>query len=156
MKLILQNVNSASVKVLSDNNDIVKYELISKWTLIYFGVSKNTTDLDMEQAKNRIDRFVLKFENMRCFKNKDGRLDASLKDLSGEILLISNFTLFAGNKKWTKMDFSASGEYEKAQKIYDYFEQKLWEKFVVKSGIFGAMMQVESVNDGPVNYILEI
>jgi D-tyrosyl-tRNA(Tyr) deacylase len=93
---------------------------------------------------------------MRRLKNKDGRLDATLDDINWEILVVSNFTLYASNKNWTKMDFSASWEYGKAEKIYEYFVDKLKEKFVVKTWEFGAMMEVESINDGPVNYVMEI
>lgn len=156
MKLIIQNVYSASVKVIDDDLTFIKEERIWNWVLIYFGVSKKTTNLYFNEAENRINKFVEKFSRMRCLKNKDGRLDATLADINGEILVISNFTLYADNKKWTKMDFSASLEYGKAEIIYNYFVNKLKNSFVVKTGKFGWMMKVESINDGPVNYILEI
>ncbi|MCK9466854.1 MAG: D-aminoacyl-tRNA deacylase [Candidatus Absconditabacterales bacterium] len=156
MKLIIQNVSSASVKVLDDYGDIQKEEKINNGVLIYFGVSKKTTNLDFENATHKINKFVEKFFRMRWLKSEDGRLDATLVDLNGEILVISNFTLYADNKKGTKMDFSASGEYGKAEKIYNYFVDKLKENFIVKTGEFGGMMEVESVNDGPVNYVIEI
>ncbi len=157
MKLIIQNVDSAWVIVYSEEWIVKRKEEIGKWVLIYFWVSKKTTDeLWIDNAKFRIDKFVDKFIRMRWLKNSDWRLEATLGDIDWEILVISNFTLYADNKKWTKMDFSASGEYEKAEKIYNYFVDKLKENFVVKTWEFGGMMKVESVNDGPVNYVIEI
>jgi D-tyrosyl-tRNA(Tyr) deacylase len=156
MKLVVQNVESASVKVINDDWSIKKQEKINKGVLIYFWVSKKTTNLEFNIVKNSLDKFVDKFPRMRRLKNKDGRLDATLDDVNWEILVVSNFTLYASNKNWTKMDFSASWEYGKAEKIYEYFVDKLKEKFVVKTWEFGAMMEVESINDGPVNYVMEI
>ncbi|HKL44232.1 MAG TPA: D-aminoacyl-tRNA deacylase [Candidatus Absconditabacterales bacterium] len=157
MKLVIQNVDKASVVVNSEEGIVKKKEEIGKGVLIYFGVSKNTTnELGMGNVELRIDKFVDKMQRMRWLKNNDGRLDATIGDIGGEILIVSNFTLYADNKKGTKMDFSASGEYEKAEIIYKYFVNKLKENFVVKTGEFGGMMKVESINDGPVNYVLEI
>ncbi len=156
MKLIIQNVDSALVIVNSEEWIVKKKEKIGKWVLIYFWVSKKTTNLELKDAETRINKFVEKFGRMRWLKNIDWRLDATLGDINWEILVISNFTLYADNKKWTKMDFSASGEYGKAEKIYEHFVDKLRENFVVKTWEFGGMMKVESINDGPVNYIMEI
>ena len=156
MKLIIQNVDSALVIVNSEEWIVKKKEKIGKWVLIYFWVSKKTTNLELKDAEIRINKFVEKFGRMRWLKNIDWRLDATLGDINWEILVISNFTLYADNKKWTKMDFSASGEYGKAEKIYEHFVDKLRENFVVKTWEFGGMMKVESINDGPVNYIMEI
>ncbi len=156
MRLIIQNVDSALVIVNNEEWKVNKKEEIGKWVLIYFWVSKNTTELWIDNAKSRINKFVEKFRRMRFLKNSDGRLDATVQDIAWEILVVSNFTLYARNKKWTKMDFSASGEYEKSKKIYEYFVKKLEENFVVKTWEFGGMMKVESINDGPVNYVIEI
>jgi D-tyrosyl-tRNA(Tyr) deacylase len=157
MKFIIQNVDSASVKVLNNDKSLKKEESIKKWVLIYFWVSKFTTNEETDSYKTRIDKFVDKLKRMRCLKNHEWRLEATLDDLSGELLVVSNFTLYGQNKKGTKMDFSASWAYVKAEIIYDYFLDKLKEFwFVVKSGEFGWMMKVESINDWPINYILEI
>lgn len=157
MKLIIQNVDSASVKVFNDDGSQQKKEKIWKWVLIYFWVSKITTSEDLTLTEQRIGKFVDKFQRMRWLKNDDGRLDATLKDIAWEVLVVSNFTLYADNKKWTKMDFSSSWEYERAKIVYDIFLNKLRELwFVVKSWEFGGMMKVESINDWPVNYVLEI
>jgi D-tyrosyl-tRNA(Tyr) deacylase len=142
---------------LNDDNTIKKEESIKKWVLIYFWVSKLTTSEDVDTYKNRIDKFVEKSTRMRWLKNEEWKLDATIDDIGGEVLVISNFTLYGQNKKGTKMDFSASWAYEKAEIIYDYFLAKMKEFwFVVRSGEFGWMMKVESVNDGPINYVLEI
>lgn len=156
MRLIIQNIDNSSVKIINDDWSLKKEEKIWKWVLIYFWVSKKTTNDNIEIAKNRINKFVEKFERMRWLKNYDWKLDANIIDLKWEILVISNFTLYADNKKWTKMDFSASWEYGKAEKIYECFVDKLRQKFVVKTWEFGGMMKVESINDWPVNYIIEI
>lgn len=157
MKLIIQNVDSASVEILNDDENQNKKESIWKWVLIYFWVSRNTTQWSLENVKMRIDKFVEKMQRMRWLKNDEWRLDATIHDIKWEILVVSNFTLYAGNKKGTKMDFSASGEYNQAKIIYDYFLEKLLDTWIsIKSGEFGWMMKVESINDGPINYILEI
>ena len=77
MKLIIQNVDSASVKVLNDDKTIKKTEFIKKWVLIYFWVSKVTTGENIDTYKNRINKFVEKSTRMRWLKNKDGKLDAT-------------------------------------------------------------------------------
>lgn len=156
MKLIIQNVDSASVKIINDDLTIKNEEKIWKWILIYFGVSKNTTNLDVLESEKRIDKFVDKFKRMRWMKNEEWRLEATIEDINWSILIISNFTLYGQNKKGTKMDFSASWEYGKAEKIYNYFVDVLKESFIVKTWEFGWMMKVDSINDGPINYILEI
>jgi len=156
MKLIIQNVDSASVKIINDDLSIKHEEKIWKWILIYFGVSKNTTNLDVLESEKRIDKFVDKFKRMRWMKNEKWRLEATIEDINWSILIISNFTLYGQNKKGTKMDFSASWEYGKAEKIYNYFVDALKESFIVKTWEFGWMMKVDSINDGPINYILEI
>lgn len=157
MKLLIQNVDSASVKVLNENKTVKKYEEIKKWILIYFWVSKLTTNEEYDTYKIRIDKFVEKATRMRRLKNEEGKLDATISDIVWEVLVISNFTLYGQNKKWTKMDFSASWAYEKAEIIYDYFLNKLKEFwFVVRAGEFWWMMKVESINDWPINYVLEI
>lgn len=156
MKLIIQNVDSASVKIINDDWSIKNEEKIWKWVLIYFWVSKNTTNVDFVQSKIRIDKFVDKLKRMRCLKNEDWKLESTIEDINWSILVISNFTLYGQSKKGTKMDFSASWEYGKAEKIYNYFVNVLKESFIVKTWEFGWMMKVGSINDGPVNYILEI
>ncbi len=157
MKLIIQNVDSASVEVFNDDGSQQKKEKIWKWVLIYFWVSKITTSEDLTLTEQRIGKFVDKFQMMRWLKDHDWRLNATINDIKWEILVVSNFTLYASNKKWTKMDFSQSGDYKKAEIVYEMFLKKLKESgFVVKSGEFGGMMKVESINDGPVNYVIEI
>ena len=94
---------------------------------------------------------------MRFLKDKESRLAATLWDIDWSILVISNFTLYGSYKNGTKIDFSLSGSYGPSKEIYDYFLSQLsntW--FVIKSGEFGWMMKVESINNGPINYILEI
>ena len=117
MKLVVQNVESALVKVVNDDWSIKKEEKINKGVLIYFWVSKKTTNLEFNIVKNSLDKFVDKFPRMRRLKNKDGRLDATLDDINWEILVVSNFTLYASNKNWTKMDFQLVENMEKPRKF---------------------------------------
>ena len=98
MKLIIQNVDSASVKIINDDWSIKNEEKIWKWVLIYFWVSKNTTNVDFVQSKIRIDKFVDKLKRMRCLKNEDWKLESTIEDINWSILVISNFTLYGQSK----------------------------------------------------------
>jgi D-tyrosyl-tRNA(Tyr) deacylase len=94
---------------------------------------------------------------MRWLKTSEGRLDATLHDVGGEIMVISNFTLYASNEKGTKMSFSQSAAAADAEPIYDYFVSQLKNAGrVVKTGKFGAIMEVSAVTLGPINYVWDV
>lgn len=153
MKLIIQDVDSASVKIV-EWEKIIREDKIQQGILIYFSVSKQDCE---SERKIRIDKFVEKLPRMRFLKNKEGKLIATLWDVEWAILVVSNFTLYGSYKNGTKVDFSLSGSYGPSKEIYDYFLSQLsntW--FTIKSWEFGWMMKVESVNNWPINYILEI
>ena len=144
MKLILQRVNSASVEI---NSQITSK--ISKGLLIYLGISKDYTD-------DKLDWITDKILKLRLWKSERKGFDLSISDIKGEILVISQFTLYGDCKKGTKPNFSQSAEYETAEKIYNQFIEKLREPGLkIESGEFGAMMKIKSENDGPVTLILE-
>lgn len=145
MRFLIQAVDKASVVC-----DTGKSENISKGILIYFGVSRD----DTEDYETRIDKFVDKLTRIKMFKSKEWNISASMEDIDGEMLLISNFTLYGEARKGVKVNFSQSAAFADAQKIYDYLEDTLRNNFpVVKSGEFGAMMEVSCINDGPINYV---
>jgi D-tyrosyl-tRNA(Tyr) deacylase len=149
MRLIVQSVESASVLI----HDTGEKNVIGKGIVIYFGVHRD----DIVDATAKIDKLVEKIGNMRWLKTPEGRLDATLYDIDGEIMVISNFTLYANNEKGTKMSFSQSAAASDAELVYDYFVKQLravgWK---VETGKFGAMMEVSAVTLGPINYVWDM
>lgn len=141
-------VDHATVKIAEKD-----YEAgIEKWLLIYVGISKE----DVESYEDKIHKFVEKISVLKCF-HVDGKINSSIDEVHGSILLISNFTLYGRSDKGQKLDFSQSADYESAQKIYDVLISALRNKGLsVETGIFGTYMEVSSVNAGPINIIMDI
>jgi len=149
MRLVVQAVEKADVLI----HDTWENNAIGKWILIYFGVHRD----DVVDGKMKIDKLVEKIGNMRWLKTPEGRLDATLRDVGGEIMVISNFTLYANNEKGNKMSFSQSAVAADAEPIYDYFVSQLkGAGWVVQTGKFGAMMEVSAVTLGPINYVWDV
>lgn len=149
MKFLIQIVNNASVNIVEKSIT----NKITKWLLIYVGIGTN----DINDYPEKIEKFVGKIWSTKFFHNPDThKIDQSITDISGEILLISNFTLYGSNKKGTKLDFTDSAWYEAANKIYEYLIEKIKQQWIsLQTWEFGAMMLVDSQNDGPINIILE-
>lgn len=149
MKFLIQIVNNASVNIVEKSIT----NKITKWLLIYVGIGTN----DINDYPEKIEKFVGKIWSTKFFHNPDThKIDQSIIDISGEILLISNFTLYGSNKKGTKLDFTDSAWYEAANKIYEYLIEKIKQQWIsLQTWEFGAMMLVDSQNDGPINIILE-
>lgn len=146
MKFIISPVNKASVTVNKNTQSI------NNWLLIYMWVSRE----DLEFWQEKADKFINKIWRLKIIYNiETDKIDASLEDISGEILLISNFTLYWRNKKWSTLDFCHSAPFDKAKEIYNYIASKLSEKYSVKTWEFGWKMVIKSENTGPLNYILE-
>ena len=145
MKVIIQRVSQASVKV---NQSTVG--IIDKGLLLLLGY-ENLDDIE------DINWVVKKTINMRIFQDADDKMNLSLKEVNAELLLVSQFTLHASTKKGNRPSFikAASGEYayELYQKTIIEFNKQLNKK--VQTGIFGEMMEVSLVNDGPVTIILD-
>lgn len=144
MKAVIQRVKSASVKV---NNEITGK--INKGLLVYFGVGKEDTD-------ENVDFFVNKTANLRIFEDEDGKMNLSVLTKGFEILIVSQFTLYGDVKKGFRPGFQNAADPEKANILYEQFIRKLRGLGIkVETGIFKAMMDVESINDGPVTILIE-
>lgn len=144
MKLVIQRVTHASVTV--DNNVIGK---IGKGYMVLIGVSDTDT-------KEIADKMLDKMIKLRIFEDENGKSNLSLADVGGELLLISQFTLYANCKKGNRPSFIEAGSPDHANALYEYIIEKCKERVdVVKQGEFGAEMKVELLNDGPFTVILD-
>ena len=144
MKLVIQRVTHASVTV--DNNVIGK---IGKGYMVLIGVSDTDT-------KEIADKMLDKMIKLRIFEDEIGKTNLSLADVGGELLLISQFTLYANCKKGNRPSFIEAGSPDHANALYEYIIEKCKERVdVVDQGEFGAEMKVELLNDGPFTVILD-
>ena len=144
MKLVIQKVSHASVE--TEGASIAE---IQKGFLVLVGIGKSDT-------KETIDQYVKKMVNLRIFTDENGKTNLSLKDVNGEILLVSQFTLYANCKKGNRPSFFDAGEPEKAQQLYEYMVEKVKELVpVVQTGKFGALMKVSLINEGQFTILLD-
>ena len=143
MKLVIQRVKSASVSI-----DGRVYNAIQQGLLLLVGVGPEDQQEDLDYA-------VRKIVNMRIFSDDEGKMNLSVKDIQGEILSVSQFTLFADTKKGNRPAFTGAAKPDMAEAFYQEFNQELAKEVSVETGVFGADMQVELVNDGPVTIILD-
>lgn len=144
MRAIIQRVTKASVKV---DNELISE--IGNGYLILLAVKETDMDDDLAYIKKKIS-------NLRIFEDEDGRMNLSLKDTGGEILLVSQFTLYGDARKGNRPSFTMSAGLEKANDYYERLRDELIDEgFTVKTGQFQSHMQVSLVNDGPVTIILD-
>lgn len=144
MKVVLQRVTKASVEV--DGNTVGK---IGSGLLVLLGVGQGDTEKDCE-------RLAEKIVNLRIFSDENDKINLSLKDIDGELLIVSQFTLYADCKKGHRPNFLNAAKPDEANRLYEYFIRICREKVPkVESGIFGADMKVSLLNDGPFTIILE-
>lgn len=144
MKFVIQCVKHASVTV---NQQVVGK--IGQGLLVLCGVSQ--TD-DVQVA----DKLVKKLCNLRIFKDQNGKTNLSVQDIDGQILIVSQFTLYADCKSGNRPSFSGAGSPEKANQLYEYVLKKTSEYVSnVQHGIFGEHMEVDLLNDGPFTIILD-
>lgn len=144
MKLVVQRVKNASVTI--DEN---LFSSINNGYLVLFGVEKNDT---REQADWLADKLCV----LRAFSDENGKMNLSIKDVAGEMLIVSQFTLCAEIRKGTRPSFDNAMSPNEANEMYEYFMSKVREQDIpVKTGVFGADMKVELLNDGPVTFIME-
>lgn len=144
MKFVIQRVTEASVAV--DGNTI---GAIQKGFLVLIGVSNQDT-------REIADKMIKKLIGLRIFDDADGKTNLSLKDVDGQLLLISQFTLYADCKKGNRPSFINAGQPELANELYEYIIAECRKEIpVVQTGEFGADMKVSLCNDGPFTVILD-
>lgn len=144
MRVLVQRSLSSSVEVA---DKIVGS--IDKGFVLFVGFNQNDTIEDIEYC-------IHKIANLRIFDDEKGNMNLAINDVNGQILSISQFTLYGDVKKGNRPSFVEAMEYDKASKMYDLFNQKLKEKgLIVETGIFGADMKVNITNDGPVTIWIE-
>ena len=145
MKVVIQRVKKAKVEV---ENKIVGE--IDKGFLVLVGITHLDTKKDAEYLAKKVC-------NLRIFEDENGKMNLSLKDVKGKLLIVSQFTLYGNCKEGNRPSFTQAGKPDMAEKLYDYFCEtcKQEYKIQVEKGIFGADMQVNLINDGPVTIIIE-
>ena len=144
MKAVLQRVKYAKVEV---DGEIVGQ--CDKGLMILLGVAKEDTEEDARLLAEKIVKH-------RIFRDENGKMNLSVKDVGGEVLLVSQFTLYGDTSKGFRPSFTLAARPETAKPLYDYAAEYLKEQgVVVKKGVFGADMQIEQHNDGPVTILLE-
>lgn len=145
MKLVVQRVTSSSLHI-----EGALFSKIKNGLVVLIGISKS-------DSENAIDKLVKKLLNLRIFKGENSKMNKSILDIDGEILLVSQFTLYADTKRGNRPSFIEAADPKNARLLYNKFLEKLNVNLgdKVKAGKFGANMQIELVNDGPVTIIIE-
>lgn len=144
MKLLIQRVNHAEVKV---DGEIVGR--IKKGFLVFVGVGHSDT-------KETADKYLKKMLGLRIFEDEAGKTNLSLHDVNGELLIVSQFTLYANCKKGNRPSFIEAGSPKEAERLYEYMIQEAKKSVPkVEQGIFGADMKISLENDGPFTVILD-
>ena len=122
---------------------------IQKGFLVFVGIGK-------EDTKEIADQYIKKMVQLRIFQDENGKINLSLTDVGGEVLIISQFTLYANCRKGNRPSFFDAGEPQMAEELYKYIIKKTKETIsVVESGEFGAMMKVSLVNEGPFTIVFD-
>ncbi len=144
MKFIIQRVTSASVTVDSQTVGQIKNGF-----LVFVGISENDT-------KEKADKMVQKMLNLRIFEDDAGKTNLNLSSVNGELLIISQFTLYADCSHGNRPSFTSAGKPDMANELYEYIIAKCKETVTnVEHGVFGADMKVSLLNDGPFTIILD-
>lgn len=145
MKIVIQRVSEAAVSINKE-----QFSRIQKGLVVLVGI-------EQEDEKEDADWLVSKLVQLRIFSDNEGKMNDSILDIAGELLIISQFTLHAATKKGNRPSFIIAARPEKAIPLYDYFIAQANKQLTgkVKTGIFGADMKVSLVNDGPVTIIID-
>jgi len=143
MLAVLQRVSSSSVRV--DGRDVAA---IGPGLTLFLGVLEGDSEADA-------DKLIAKIVPLRIFADDAGRMNRSLLDTGGELLVVSQFTLAASVKKGRRPSFDAAARPEAAERLYRYFIAGASERVPVRHGVFGAHMDVRIANDGPVTILVD-
>ncbi|EMC60344.1 D-tyrosyl-tRNA(Tyr) deacylase [Streptococcus mutans OMZ175] len=143
MKIVIQRVIKASLTVEGKSRASINQGLV-----LLVGIGPDDVQEDLTYA-------VRKITNMRIFSDEEGKMNLSVRDIKGEVLSVSQFTLFANTKKGNRPAFTGAAQADLASHLYDQFNQELAQFVPVQTGIFGSDMQVSLTNDGPVTILLD-
>ena len=145
MRLLVQRVKRASVTINGEEK-----RSINKGMCVFIGVTHGDDE-------SKADWLAEKLSGLRIFEDSDGKINLSLKDVDGEILLVSQFSLYASCAKGRRPSFTEAAKPDEAEKLYNYFAAKIKSSGLkdVKCGEFGADMEVEIINDGPLTFIID-
>lgn len=143
MRFLVQRVSKA--KVVVDNEIVGKIE---KGFMTLIGIKQGDT-------KKEADKLIKKMLKLRIFEDENGKMNLNIKQVDGKILAISQFTLYADTRKGNRPSFINAAKPEEAEELYKYIINELSKEINVEKGVFGAHMDVDFVNDGPVTILLE-
>jgi len=145
MRCVVQRVREASVTIGGE-----RFSSIGAGLLVLAGISREDTEADLAWMSRKLP-------NLRIFEDDEGRMNGSVKEIGGELLVVSQFTLYADASRGNRPGFTESAPSEVAQPLFDRFVEMLRREsgLTVETGSFGADMQVSLINDGPVTIILE-
>jgi len=143
MRALVQRVSKANIEVNEKN-----ISSINKGLLVLLGIQDTDDESDITWLSNKIIK-------MRIFEDDNGKMNQSIEDIGGELLIVSQFTLYASTKKGNRPSFINAAHPDKALPIYQTFVSECNKQISTQTGKFGAMMQVDLVNDGPVTIWLD-
>ncbi|HIX60529.1 MAG TPA: D-tyrosyl-tRNA(Tyr) deacylase [Candidatus Blautia gallistercoris] len=144
MKFVIQRVNHAKVEIEGKISGEIQ-----KGFLVFIGVGKNDT-------REIADRYLKKMLGLRIFEDEQGKTNLSLQDVQGQLLLVSQFTLYANCRKGNRPSFTEAGDPGQAEELYQYIVEECRKQVpVVQTGEFGAYMKVSLENDGPFTVLLD-
>ena len=147
MRLLIQRVKRASVII---NNNINDRRSINQGMCVFIGVTHGDNE-------SNADWLADKMTGLRIFEDPEGKINLSLKEINGEVLLVSQFSLYASCSKGRRPGFSEAANPDEAERIYNYFVERVKSMGInkVSCGEFGADMEVEIINDGPLTFIID-
>lgn len=148
MRAVIQRVSSAAVKVIEEDKEYISGE-ISAGLLAFVGITDSDDDADMKYI---VDKLI----GLRIFEDDQNKMNLSVKDINGSILLVSQFTLYGDARKGKRPSFTDASRPEHAVPIYEKMKKTIENEGInLQSGIFGANMEVQIINDGPVTILLD-